>query len=232
MLHTTPRPAAAILSAVLLAGLAVSSVSAVGSHPGGSGPGYGTDLVRQFADALQGTKNFQDPKAAVKAGYGLPPAPAPLHECISSFDDTGAMGFHYINGDLLDTKVDPRKPEALVYAPDTHGRLHLVALEYVVFQAPWIAKYGTKKMPELFGQMFMSTGEPNRFDIPAFFSLHLWLYKGNPAGLFAPFNPAVSCNPVHQGPGPHRRPDAASTASLAFDCAIDRSRPVTTTRPT
>ena len=46
------------------------------------------------------------------------------------------MGYHYINGSLLDTKLDPARPEALVYAPDRWGRLHLVALEYVVFQDP------------------------------------------------------------------------------------------------
>ena len=231
MLNRTPRLAAALVSATLLAGLAVSSVSAAGPSPGGPGPGHGPKLDRQLAAVREATKRFQDPKEAVKAGYALPPAPAPLHECISSFDGTGAMGFHYINGNLLDTKVDPRKPEALVYAPDTHGKLHLVALEYVVFQAPWIAKHGNK-MPELFHQMFMSTGEPNRFGIPAFFSLHLWLYKNNPSGLFAPFNPNVSCDTAAQASGPQTRPDAASAATLAFDCAIDRTRPVTTTRPT
>ena len=49
-----------------------------------------------------------------------------------------------------------------------------------------------KKMPYLFHEMFMATGDPNRYDIPAFFSLHVWLYKDNPSGLFAPFNPTVS----------------------------------------
>ena len=77
--------------------------------------------------------------------------------------------------------LDPRKPEVLVYAPDRGGRLHLVALEYVVFQAPWIAIHGSA-MPTLFHQMFMATGDPNRFEIPAFFSLHVWLYKHNPSG--------------------------------------------------
>ena len=44
------------------------------------------------------------------------------------------MGFHLIKGDLLDRTVDPAQPEALVYAPDKHGKLKLVAVEYVVFQ--------------------------------------------------------------------------------------------------
>jgi len=119
-------------------------------------------------------------------------APAPLHECISSFDNTGAMGFHYINGGLLDADVDVTHPEALVYAPDKHGKRKLVALEYVVFQDAWKEKHGDT-MPELFGEMFMATPSPNRYAIPAFFSLHVWLYQDNPSGLFAPFNPTVSC---------------------------------------
>jgi hypothetical protein len=130
---------------------------------------------------------------ATAAGYGQPPAGVPLHECISSFNNTGTMGFHFINGGLLDTTVDPTKPEALVYAPDKHGKLKLVALEYVVFQDPWKAEHGDE-MPTLFGQMFMETGAPNRYDIPAFFSLHVWLWNDNPSGLFAPFNPSVSCD--------------------------------------
>ena len=69
-----------------------------------------------------------------------------------------------------------------------------MALEFVVFKADWDTTHpGT--MPELFGEMFMSTPEPNRFEIPAFYSLHVWLWKANPSGLFAPFNPRVSCDP-------------------------------------
>ena len=142
--------------------------------------------------ARAATARFHSLSLAGSAGYGQPPAPAPLHECISSFDNTGAMGFHYINGGLLDADVDVTHPEALVYAPDKHGKRKLVALEYVVFQDAWKEKHGDT-MPELFGEMFMATPSPNRYAIPAFFSLHVWLYQDNPSGLFAPFNPTVSC---------------------------------------
>ena len=98
------------------------------------------------------------------------------------------MGFHYINGALLDANVDASHPEVLVYAPDKNGQRKLVALEYVVFQADWIAAHGDT-MPTLFGQMFMATGFPNWFAIPAFFSLHIWLYQNNPSGMFAPLQP-------------------------------------------
>jgi len=140
------------------------------------------------------------------------------------------MGFHFINGSLLDTTVEAAKPEVLVYAPDRSGRLHLVALEYVVFQAPWKAAHGDT-VPMLFGQMFMATGEPNRYDIPAFFSLHVWLWKHNPAGLFAPFNPKVSCDP---GNGPRHDDDdrAAAAAPALFARTIDRAPKAATTART
>ena len=125
---------------------------------------------------------------AERAGYGLPPG-GPLHECIASFDGTGAMGFHMINGSLLDGVVDAAQPEALVYAPDKNGKLKLVALEYVVFAEAWTGE----DPPSLFGEDFMFTGAPNRYEIPAFWALHAWIWEGNPSGTSAPFNPAVSC---------------------------------------
>lgn len=223
MTRTTRLPSA-LISAALLAALAVSGASAHGRGP---------DLGRSLDAVRDATERFKDVDAAIAAGYGQPPAPAPLHECISSFDGTGAMGFHFINGSLLDGKVDPRKPEVLVYAPDKRGGLKLVALEYVVFQGDWVDKHGVmkKKMPSLFHQMFMATGDPNRYQIPAFFSLHVWLYKHNPSGLFAPFNPTVSCNPGHTGP---RHDDSAriSLASVPFSCDMDRPTDPAATRLT
>ena len=178
------RIATAMLAAILLGSVAVAGAVAHGRPPG----------LWDLLAAANATDRFHSLRKATDAGYGLPPAPAPLHECISSFDGTGAMGYHYINGALLDTTIDPRKPEALVYAPDRRGRLQLVALEYVIFQEPWKAEHGDR-IPRLFGQEFMATGEPNRYAIPAFYSLHVWLWKANPAGLFEPFNQRVSCDP-------------------------------------
>ena len=150
----------------------------------------------QLSIAKGGTARFNSLVQAEKAGYGLPPM-GPLHECISSFDNTGAMGFHYINGALLSGDeagvADPARPEALVYAPDKHGKLKLVALEYVIFADAW----NNSEPPMLFGQMFMYTPSPNRYEIPAFWALHAWIYEDNPTvpdGMFAPFNPNVSCS--------------------------------------
>jgi hypothetical protein len=177
--RTPFRLAAALVAAALVAVLTASLVFAGRS-----------DLSAVRA----ATARFHSLAQAEAAGYGQPPAPAPLHYCISDLMGMGAMGFHYINGALLSGdeagRAVPDRPEVLVYEPDSHGKLHLVALEYVIFQADW---KGSTDRPWLFGHEFDATPAPNRYDIPAFFSLHVWLYKDNPDGIFEPMNPNVSC---------------------------------------
>ena len=211
-------------AALLLASLLLGSVGASAASAQGKG-NSGRDLLR----AAIATAGFHSTHQASRTGYGPFPDGVPLHECISSFDGTGAMGVHWLNPAYLTTDLSPSKPQVLVYEPDAHGRLKLVALEFVVFKADWDAAHpGT--MPELFGEMFMSTPEPNRFEIPAFYSLHVWLWKANPSGLFAPFNPRVSCDPRTAGvAAPSVAALAAADASArtaaarpAFNCAIRR----------
>ena len=83
-------------------------------------------------------------------------------------------------------------PEAVVYEPGEHGSLHLVAVEYVVFKAAWDAEHSSP--PTLFGQPFNFTPAGNRFGLPDFYSLHVWVWKHNPAGTFNMWNPNVHCN--------------------------------------
>lgn len=47
--------------------------------------------------------------------------------------------------------------------------------------------------PVLMGQLFNYSGAPNRFGIPAFYELHVWAGRNNPAGVFADWNTRVSC---------------------------------------
>jgi hypothetical protein len=206
MNRRTTRLATAAFGAILLASGVVGSATAR------------SDL--QTAKAA--TARFHDLSVAGHAGFGQPPVSAPLHFCISSLDNTGAMGFHYINGGHLDKVLDPSLPEVLVYAPDKHGRLKLAALEYVIFQSDWYADHALGTMPSMFGQDFM----PNdgvRFQIPPFFALHVWLYQNNPAGMFQPFNPNVSCDNGSAARGSNSRTVAATlTADAArrMACSI------------
>lgn len=206
------RAAGIILAAAVVA---VGSSSAVGA-------GEADDI----AAAKAGTATFSSVAAADAAGYGLPPE-GPLHECIASFDNTGAMGMHHINGDLVgDIELDPATPEALVYEPAADGSLTLVALEYVVFAEAWDA--ANDEAPMLFDQMFMRVDEPNRYELPAFYALHAWVWKDNPSGTFASFNPNVTCGasmPNTALPGPSTWPlPVIGLIALATGLGLARRR--------
>ena len=103
----------------------------------------------------------------------------------------GAMGVHYLNQALLDDSVAAGKPELVVYEPRSHGGPKLVALEYLAIKSVWDASHSAP--PSLFGQAFNVTGADNRFGLPPYYSLHAWLWKQNPSGMFAMWNPSVRC---------------------------------------
>jgi hypothetical protein len=140
------------------------------------------------AEAAAATAGFHDVAAAEAAGYGL------LRDAagIASNPGVGTMGIHYVNGTFVgDTVLDAQRPEALVYEPEANGKLKLVALEYIVFQAAWDATH--TEPPSLFGRRFDFTPSPNRYGIPAFYALHAWIWKPNPTGLLEPWNPSAAC---------------------------------------
>ncbi len=143
----------------------------------------------RLAKLRAATARYHDLGEAKEHGYGLF-TDAKGIACIAN-PPAGAMGVHYVNGALLGT-LDPLKPQALVYAPGADGSLHLAAVEYVVFQASWDAAH-PDMAPMLFGQMFMLTRAGNRYGLPAFYSLHVWVWMHNPSGTFAMWNPNVHC---------------------------------------
>jgi hypothetical protein len=166
-----------LIGPVVLALIALTSVAL--ASPGQAKPA--TTLVETVRHE---TARFRDVKAAQAAGYGL------FHGCVSGPQE-GAMGIHFVNGDLVgDGEVDALHPEALLYETK-HGKLQLVGVEYVVIAEAWDANHQTP--PMLMGQLFNYVGGPNRYRIPAFYELHVWAWKSNPSGVFADWNPRVSC---------------------------------------
>jgi hypothetical protein len=142
----------------------------------------GSDL----ATVRAATARFHDFSVADAAGYG------PLHSCTDEESGLGAMGQHYVRGDLLgDLAFDLSRPEVVVYEPTSNGRQRLVAVEFVEFAAPWDAV--NEQPPELFGRQLQLVPEPNRYGVPAFYQIHVWLWKSNPAGIFSDWNEGVSC---------------------------------------
>ena len=146
--------------------------------------GAGASRPSLVDEVRSATRGFQDVAAARTAGY------AQFLGCVSGPQE-GAMGVHFVNGDLVgDGLIDVKRPEALMYETKA-GRHHLVGVEYIVLADAWNAR--NQAPPTLMGQSFHYTGSPNRYGIPAFYALHVWAWKPNPHGMFADWNPGVSC---------------------------------------
>jgi hypothetical protein len=145
---------------------------------------------KALVGARAATARYHDLATAQADNYGIFRDAAGI-ACIDN-QPTGGMGVHYVNGDLVgDDVLDPEHPEALVYAPNAAGQMRLAALEYIVFKSVWDAHHSGR--PSLFGQEFQLTNAPNRFGIPAFYSLHAWVWWPNSDGLLQPWNPKVHC---------------------------------------
>jgi hypothetical protein len=179
----TQSPAAAVPTAAVLAAPAVV--------PAHHHPPSGRPSAAELARMRAATARFHNIATATDAQYGL------LHDtagisCIA-MPGQGGMGVHYVNGDLVaNPALDPRTPEALVYAPDRDGTLRLAALEFIVDKAAWDAQHA--RPPQLFRNApFDLTTAPNRYGLAAFYSQHVWLWKANPAGILAMWNPRVVC---------------------------------------
>ncbi len=140
--------------------------------------------------ARAATAPYHNIDAALDGGYGLF-TDAEGIACIEK-PGTGVMGIHYVNLELVGSgEINAATPQALVYEPQGNGRLRLVALEYIAFQAAWDASHSSP--PSLFGREFELIEEPNRYGLPPFYELHAWLWKNNPRGMFEDWNPLVSC---------------------------------------
>ncbi|RAM38252.1 hypothetical protein DBZ45_04335 [Arthrobacter globiformis] len=125
-------------------------------------------LVRTLKDV---TEDYRSLEEAMEDGYKK------ASECVDK-PGVGAMGFHYAKNSLIDGKTDARKPEVLVYTPNKDGRYKLVAVEFLST---------AKTRPGIAGLKF----ENGPF--PGTFALHAWVWRDNPDGMFAAYNPDLKC---------------------------------------
>jgi hypothetical protein len=152
-------------------------------------------LEDELAQVRAATARFHDLDAALEAGYELGWVNGSGVRIITGcvFHPTaGGMGYHYFHPGLMaDLAVDPLEPEALVYAPGENGKLKLAAVEYVV-RGPNSNPPGVvpPPIPTVLGmEMHILVPPPG----PAFYLMHAWVWKPNPAGMFADWNPEVIC---------------------------------------
>ncbi|MBM7505253.1 hypothetical protein ACFPER_13700 [Agromyces aurantiacus] len=167
---------AAVLAAVAVAGTAV---------PASARP---VDAIRPdhasqaalVAELRAATARFHDVDVAIAEGY------LPAEECSAS--PAGAMGHHFVNPALIapGAPVDASKPPVLLYGPSASGELEFWGAE---FFEPNIGQ----PTPVFGTQQFDGPMPGHEPGMPEHYDLHVWVGKHNPDGLYAPFNPSVSC---------------------------------------
>jgi hypothetical protein len=191
-MHTATRFACSSLVVLAISALAPASAAAQEHDP----------LLTVVRGA---TERFRDPAAAQGEGYGL------MFGCVSG-DEAGAMGLHYVNGALIgDDVLDPTRPEIVIYEKMPDGSLKLVGADFLVFKDVWDATHAAP--PQLMGQLLHLFEAPNRFGLPAFYTLHVWAWKHNPNGTFVNWHPHVSCDAFVDDGGvpPDPGPDGLAT---------------------
>jgi hypothetical protein len=102
------------------------------------------------------------------------------------------MGLHYVNGTYVSNGIlDATRPQIVIYEAQPGGGLKLIGADYLLIANAWNANHSGP--PELMGQLFHLFETPNRFGLPAFYTLHVWAWKDNPKGAFVNWHPNVSC---------------------------------------
>ncbi|HEX6308665.1 MAG TPA: hypothetical protein VFZ69_10785 [Longimicrobiales bacterium] len=182
---STPFPKTALVAA--LAALAAcsereitpTSVETLAAQAHASHPDPVTDpeIARWLAGVREATAKFQRFEEAASAGWGQP-----VLDCMVN-PGVGSQGQHYINGAVM-TELNPEEfaPELLMYEPQKNGRQRLIGVEWAVPIDVW-----GSEPPVLHGVEFHQNTNLGLW------VLHAWIWKHNPAGMFADWNPDVTC---------------------------------------
>jgi len=152
---------------------------------------------RELANAAAATAPYHRESAALADGFTA------TDDCVSA-PGLGAMGIHYLNiARASDLTVKASEPELLLYEPTHNGGRRLVRVEYFVpvisNGAPWFDPNNPPPVidnaaPKLFGKTFDGPMPGHEPGMPWHYDLHVWIWKYNPSGLFAQFNPTAQCS--------------------------------------
>ncbi|MEO8577510.1 MAG: hypothetical protein ABI556_12450 [Gemmatimonadales bacterium] len=154
-----------------------------------------TSMSPELQAARDALAKYSDPYLAIKDGYlsTLACIDFPKGAMDGPMEyPPGAMGVHFINMGNIGPKLDPAKPQVLIYEP-VGDKLVLTAAEWFM---PVEAAGGT--VPSIFGQTLLGPMDGHEPIMPAalrHYDLHVWFWKNNPKGMFTSTNAAVKCNP-------------------------------------
>jgi hypothetical protein len=128
------------------------------------------------------TARYHSVTQALRAGY----SPGPMPVCVSS--PLGGMGYHFENQALMtDSVLDPRRPEMLLYERKANGKFRLTGVEY------YLEADRATEAPALFGHTFQGPMAAHHPGMETHYDLHAWIWKQNQSGMFAEWNPRVTC---------------------------------------
>jgi len=130
-----------------------------------------------LAQVRRATAKYQQVEVAIADGY------MEASHCVYNEELGAGMGYHFVKGSLVDPVFDPLMPEALLYEKDKNGKFKLVGVEYIVIDVG-------QPHPHFGNHPLDVGGTPVPVD---HYSLHVWVWKHNPLGMYFPFNPNVSC---------------------------------------
>ena len=152
-------------------------------------------LAPELLAARTALAKYENPLVAVRDGYfstvGCIDFPHGAVDGPVTYPP-GAMGVHFLNTSNIGPKLDPAKPQVLIYEP-VGAKLKLVAAEWLVPVA-----VAGDKVPEIFGQKLVGPMDGHEPIMPKelrHYDLHVWLWKDNPKGVFTSTNAAVKCDP-------------------------------------
>lgn len=177
------RTAYLLVGIALLAGCGGPAVTGTAANPqfrtATASRALGAAVDQDIATLRRATAPFHQLGTAMAAGWS-----AQITGCLTDPAGAGGMGFHYGNPALIDGSVQVDQPELLLYEPEKNGQMRLVAVEYIVPVSAWTAS----APPRLFGRDFHVNAA---FQV---WALHVWAWKDNPSGMFADWNPLVTCD--------------------------------------
>ena len=188
-------PTTRYLSCLLFA-VAISLVVAPRASQGQAKMAAAPTAMSPDLDAARtALSKYSDPFVAIRDGYFSTLAcidfPAGMTDGSVEYPP-GAMGVHLLNPANIGPKLDPAKPQVLIYEP-VGDKLVLAGAEWFV---PVQAAGGV--VPTIFGQTLagpMDGHEPIMPTSLRHYDLHVWLWKDNPRGMFTSTNAALKCTP-------------------------------------
>jgi hypothetical protein len=187
----------------------IRSLSAATPPPPHSVPTAGEPSLDEVRRAAE---KYRDVAVAEAEGYLRDPMDlCDTSEMMGRPAPLSAMGIHYFRPDLLGITAPPNPrvsgagthtdflaPAILIYEPQQNGSLELVAVENLTFAAAWEAA-GNTALPSFHGVSYdhmvddpaTALDEAHMFE--PHYDRHVWIFRENPNGVFAQFNPNVTC---------------------------------------